>query len=276
MSEVEQVQFTGDEADNLSRANAEAREQPAEPNNPARPEWLQEKFQTPQDLAKAYDELERKLGGKQAPPREMTEQASNEELRTQREEAPPPSQEPNSDPGTPLLPGLENNIVEQMSDYAWENQSLTDEHYQTLAQAGYSREMVDSYMAGQFAMAEDNHQQLMDAGGGEQNVQQMFAWAQQNMTDQQIAAYDDMFDRGGPEARMAMENLRAKYEGAGGNSAWGGMQGANAPSYEVGTYQSTADVLEAMRDPRYKTNPAYREEVARKLAQSNVLNNGRA
>lgn len=275
MSEVEQVQFTEEQAENFANANREAREQPQEKPNPARPEWLQDKFQTPQDLAKAYDELERKLGGqKPPPPREMTEQQTNEQLRTQREEAPPPQS--TGEQGTPMLPGLDNNVVEDISNYAWEHQSLTDEHYETLEKAGYSRDMVNQYMAGQFAMAEDANTQLLEAGGGEQNVQEMFGWAQKNLSEQQIAAYDEMFDRGGPEAIMAMENLRVKYEQAGGGSAWQGVTGANAPSYEVGTFQSTADVLEAMRDPRYKTNPAYREEVARKLAQSNVLNGGRA
>lgn len=277
MSEVEQVQFTGDEAENLANANAEARSQPQEAPNKNRPEWLQEKFQTPQDLAKAYDELERKLGGKSEPPREMTDKASNENVRQARDEleqAPPP--QPTGDPGTPILPGLENNVIEQISDYAWENGSLSDEHYATLEQAGYSRQMVDQYMAGQFAVAADYQGQLLEAGGGEQNVETMFQWAQQNLSEQQISAYDEMFDRGGPEAIMAMENLRAKFEQAGGGSAWGGVTGANAPSYEVGQFHSTADVMEAMADPRYKTNESYRQEVARKLARSNVLNNGRA
>ncbi len=273
MSEVEQVQFTGDEAENF--ANAERTPEPEK--NPSRPDWLQDKFQTPQDLAKAYDELERKLGGKKPDaPREATETAQNEGLHQAREEIDQRLESPPSTGDTPMLPGLENNVIEEISDYAWQNQSLSEEHYATLEAAGYSRDMVNSFMEGQFARAEDGHNMLMEAGGGEQNVEQMFMWAQQNLSEQQIAAYDEYFDRGGPDALMAMENLRAKYDQAGGSSAWTGVQGANAPSYEVGQFQSTADVMEAMADPRYKTNESYRQEVARKLARSNVLNNGRA
>lgn len=231
---------------------------------PEKPSWLQDKFQTPEDLAKAYDELERKLGSKP--------QAPNQDTAHKQESAPQEQTEtPNrssEDQSAPLLPGLDNNTVEQISDYAWQNQGLTDEHYNTLEQAGYSREMVDAYMTGQFAQAEQGHNALMEAGGGEANVESMFGWAQQNLSEQQISAYDEMFDRGGPEAVMAMENLKAKYDAAGGSSAWQGVTGANAPSVETSAFQSSAEVIDAMSDPRYQRDPAYRDAVMKKLQRS--------
>jgi len=238
-----------------------------EPKEPSRPEWLQEKFESPEQLAKAYDELQRKLGQSKQPAPDLDKQ---ETLQDPAEQTEQPDRSQQVDQSAPLLPGLDNDTVESISDYAWENQSLSDDHYETLAKAGYSRDMVDAYMAGQFTMAEQGHNQLMEAGGGEGNVQTMFQWAQQNLPEQQITAYDEMFDRGGPEALMAMENLRAKFDNAGGSSAWQGVVGANAPSHDTSVFQSNADVIEAMSDPRYHTNPTYQRQVIEKLNRSNV------
>lgn len=250
-------------ADNIDANDAPKKE---------RPNWLADKFESPEDMAKAYHELERKLGSRQAPPEELTRTETPSERFNEEPEVPQAQQGEQA----ALLPGLDNTTVESISDYAWEHRSLSDEHYATLEKAGYSRDMVDQYMAGQFAVAADYQAGLMEAGGGEQQVESMFDWARHNMNEQQIAAYDEMFDRGGPDAIMAMENLRAKYESAGGNSAWGAVQGANAPSVDTSAFESSADVIEAMSDPRYHTNPTYRAEVMRKLSRSNALNNGRA
>lgn len=244
---------------------------------PQRPEWLQEKFQTPEDMAKAYAELEKKLGGaKEPPPEELTETAKQNSDRSeerQQEQTPQP-QEGND---APFLPGMENTKAEEISQYAWENRELSEEHYKTLQDAGYSRDLVDQFMSGQFAQADDFNSKLLETGGGEANVQAMFDWAANNMDQTQVNAYNEMFDKGGAEALMAMENLRGKYSESGQATQQGHtISGANAPSTETSVYHSSADVIEAMNDPRYSTNPTYREEVARKLARSNVLVNGRA
>ena len=36
-------------------------------------------------------------------------------------------------------------------------------------------------------------------------------------------------------------------------------------------FESTAQVIEAMNDPRYQNDPAYRKKVEQKIARSNVL-----
>jgi len=260
--------------DNVSELNKE--------DNQGRPDWLQPKFSTPEDLAKAYDELERKLGGqtKPKPPEAATERLNPAEQgrapeAQEEQNAPSPSEQENAPQA--VIPGLETSEVEELSQYAWENQGLDDEHYQRLEKAGYSREVVDAYMAGQFAVQEQYTGRLVEAGGGEQNVDAMFKWAEAGGLEQsQIDAYNEYFDQGGPQALMAMENLRAKYENSG-NATYRAVTGANAPSYETSRFESSAQVMNAMSDPRYKVDPAFRAEVARKLQRSpGVLGNGRA
>ncbi len=253
-------------ADNVDREKAEAN-----PPNKNRPDWLQDKFSSPEELAKAYSELERKLGTQSGKPKapEMPREQPHEGRESPKQEV-QQGEKPTDSPN--FLPGLDNNEAEAISNYAWEHRSLSDEHYEKLAKAGYSRDIVDEFMAGQFARADTFQNTLVEAGGGAENVEAMFNWARNNMTPEQIAGYDSMFDQGGPQAVMAMENLRAKFENSGQSMQYSGVTGANAAPFETSVYHSTADVIEAMNDPRYQTNPTYRAEVMRKLSRSKDVN----
>ena len=48
------------------------------------------------------------------------------------------------------------------------------------------------------------------------------------------------------------------------------MQGSTGGSGS-GAFSSLAQMSEAMRDPKYHSDPAYREEVTRKLESSNLM-----
>ena len=261
----EQVEDQTMQAVHAARAAEKAQASEGGETKNERPSWLDPKFETPEAMAKAYDELQSKLGQKpKAPDLDRVRGGEEQPDRSGQEyNEPTPSQS--------FLPGVEASEVEAISQYAWENRSLSDEHYQKLEAAGYDRQLVDDYMAGQFARADAAEAQLVEIGGGEQQVEAMFEWATNNMTEQQIAGYNEMFDRGGPEAMMAMENLRSKYENSGAALGYRGVQGANAAFSDVQTFQSSAEVIEAMNDPRYQRDPAYRQEVMRRLQRSNAL-----
>lgn len=265
MADEEQVEDATMNAVHAAREAEAAQASEGGEQKSERPSWLDPKFNNPEDLAKAYDELQAKLGAKPKAP-DLDQVRGGEENQTgepkSTNEAPPPHS---------FLPGVESNAVEEMSQYAWEHRSLSDEHYQQLEQAGYDRQLVDDYMAGQFARADAAEAQLVDVGGGAQQVETMFNWATENMSEDQIAGYNEMFDRGGAEAVMAMENLRAKYENSGAALGYRGVQGANAATYDVQTFQSSAEVVEAMNDPRYQRDPAFRAEVQRRLMNSDAL-----
>lgn len=252
-------------ANESHKAQAEGR--PVEKTESDRPDWLQEKFSSPQELAKAYAELEKKLGtesGKPKAPEELNRTLQQQVPERSKEEV----QKGDNPEGAHFLPGVENTVAEEISNYAWEHRSLSDEHYETLTKAGYSREIVDEFMAGQFARADTFQNTMVEAGGGAENVEAMFNWARNNLSEQQIAGYDSMFDQGGPQAIMAMENLRAKFENSGQSLGYSGVTGANAAAYETSFFRDTGEVIKAMQDPRYSTSKAYREEVERKLGRS--------
>ena len=70
------------------------------------------------------------------------------------------------------------------------------------------------------------------------------------------------------EAMMAVSGLKARYDNTVGVPP-NLLQGqAAAPS---SAFQSTAEIISAINDPRYQVDTAYRKSVEEKIARSNVL-----
>ena len=54
------------------------------------------------------------------------------------------------------------------------------------------------------------------------------------------------------------------------NGSEGEMLTGKAPSTRGDQFKSQAQLIEAMNDPRYENDPAYRKEIADKLERSDV------
>ena len=111
--------------------------------------------------------------------------------------------------------------------------------------------------------------QLKDSIGGEQQYESMMQWATQNMSESEIDMYDSVMESGNKNAVFfAMQALSYKY----GDSV--GVEGklvqGKAPADTVKGFKSQAEVVNAMQDPRYDRDPAYRQEIMAKLERSNV------
>jgi len=224
-------------------------EQPTE----ERPEWLDEKFKTPEDMAKAYNELQKKLS--QDSPKEEEETADKE---VEQEEAPQVEEK-----------AADNAVSKASEEYAKQGQ-LSDDTYGDLEKAGITRDMVDAYIQGQQSLATQQEQQIMSEVGGSDNYSAMTAWASENLSEGEQAAYDSMVTGGSPEqAKMAVKGLYSQYVASGGQSPQL-MQGGTSGSSTL-PFRSTAQVTEAMRDPRYSSDPAFRADVEKRLAVSNIL-----
>ena len=68
---------------------------------------------------------------------------------------------------------------------------------------------------------------------------------------------------------MAVKGLHSRWQQGGGKEA-SLVEGSTKGSGES-NFQSTQQVIQAMNDPRYAKDPAFREEVQRKLANSQRL-----
>ena len=96
----------------------------------------------------------------------------------------------------------------------------------------------------------------------------MLGWAGQNLTYQEIESYDAIMDKGDPAAAYwAVQALSYRYRDA--NGSEGDLVQGKAPSQGNG-FRSQAELVQAMADPRYDRDPAYRQDVIKKLERSNV------
>ena len=97
----------------------------------------------------------------------------------------------------------------------------------------------------------------------------MLEWAADNLSPQEIAAYDKAVDSGDIDVvKLAVSGLKSKYQSVEGADP--SLIGGQSSNTTGGTYGSWAEVTAAMRDSRYDVDPAYRQQVANKLARSNI------
>lgn len=210
-----------------------------------RPDWLPEKFESEQDLANAYAELEKKQSS-------SDEDKSDAETETK--------EDTNSI----------NDVIAKASDAFAEKGELTDKNYNALSKVGIPREMVDAYIRGQEALINSQELEVQQVVGGGANYEAMTEWAGDNLSDSEIEAFDEVVTAGTiDQAKMAVQGLYARFVSSGGkppNVNQGAVTGSS-----VKPFGSAAQVTQAMADPRYQNDPAYRQQVEQRLAVSNAF-----
>ena len=116
---------------------------------------------------------------------------------------------------------------------------------------------------------EEDVTQIQDSIGGIEEYQNMIQWAGQNLSEQEINLYDAAMDRGDPLTMFfAAQALNSRYQDAVGYD--GEMLTGSAPRNTSNAFRSQAELIAAMSDPRYDKDPAYRQDIADKLAVSNI------
>jgi hypothetical protein len=238
--------------DDLAAEKAEAESKAAEASTENRPEWLPEKFESPEALAKAYAELEKQQGSK-----------------PKTEEQPKEVQEnPEENPQEALASvGVD---YEALHKEFTESGSLSEDSYKLLQEkAGLDKDTVDGYIAGQAALAREARTRAFDIAGGESEYTNMVTWAKSNLTPAEIAAYDKNVNGTAEEVALAVAGLKGKYVAAKGSDP--ALLGGGASTVTAEGFQSRAEMTAAMRDPRYKSDPAYRKQIEQKVAVSNIF-----
>jgi len=110
---------------------------------------------------------------------------------------------------------------------------------------------------------------LKESAGGAEQYDRMISWAQDNLTQQESDMFDAVMEQGNALAAFfAVRALAFTYENAVGVD--GDLVQGKAPRRSSSQYRSQAEVVAAISDPRYETDPAYRADVTAKLERSNV------
>ena len=216
-----------------------------------RPEWLPEKFNSVEDMAQAYNSLEQKLGSQDE--EEYEEELEDDELES-------------------IVDGLEEEGIDfdSLSQEFAELGGLTEDSYDSLVEAGIPRSMVDQFIDGQMAVATQMQQEAFEQVGGQEAYEDMVSWASDNMQEASIDAFNNAVNSGNIEtANLAIQGLHAQYRSVNGSEP--SLVMGETKSVTGGVFDSAAQLTQAMRDPRYESDSAYRQQVASKLSRSNIL-----
>ena len=254
------------------------------------------KYKDATELEKAYIELQKKLGDNSdagvQEDQETTEEEVVAEETTEKTEA---SKDYNED-GTVNYSQVADTygseisgVMEKAGLDPWaiskefhDNQGeYTPEMVEQLTNAGFSESAVKSYFAGRAAqegytssapvqdISEGEIGEIQTAVGGKDTYQNMIGWASQNLTESAAQAFDATMSSGSlDQIRLAVAGLQAQYENATGYD--GEMLTGKAAKTTGDKFRSQAELVSAMGDPRYDSDPAYRQDVIEKLDRSNL------
>lgn len=227
-------------------------EKPVEENvTQSKPEGLPEKFKSVEDLAKSYQELEKKLGDSQPKETEISKD-TNSDL----------------DIAEKAVETAGLNMDTLASEYA-EKGELDEKSYEALEKAGIPKDYVNQFIEGQKAIADQQATSIKNMVGGADAYTEMSNWAAENMSEEEKTAYNTAVNSKDLEtAKLAVVGLKAKFERANGNEP-NLLEGKATVSGEKG-YASWAEVTRAMSDDRYSKDPAYQAMVQEKLSKSDL------
>jgi len=223
----------------------------------AEQQLLAGKYQNAEELEKAYIELQKKLGAGEEP--ESTEEESEEV-----------EEEVESSPGEVL-------ITDASTEFA-EKGELSPETMEKFGSMS-SQELVEAYMkhkannptpeAKPVDLTESQVNTIVNQAGGKESYNSLMEWAGNNLPENYTDAFNNIIESGNTEAiTIAVAGLKSQYEEV--NGYEGRMLSGKGAPQQVDAFRSQAEVVQAMADPRYDSDPAYRNDVFEKLSRSNI------
>ena len=222
------------------------------------------KYENAEQLEAAYLSLQKKLGQEEETDYEESDEGYEEEEESDEEVS-------DDAPAVSL-------INEASEEYYANDGQLSEETIGRFSEMS-SQDLVNAYLeiqannpqAPQQAVELSDAQvnTVINAAGGESNYNSVIEWAGSNLPNNQIDAFDSVVDSGNPAAiGIAFQGLQSQYNEA--NGYEGRMLQGKPASSAGDVFRSQAELVAAMGDPRYDTDPAYRADVVAKLDQSDL------
>ena len=230
------------------------------------------KFKSVEDLAASYKELEGKLGT-------VTEE---DQPQTEEEQTETNDTEFNAEEfyGDGLASVLEEVGIDpqEISNRFTESGEINEDDYTKLGEAGFSKQVIDTYLDGLRGGATSGEdiattqiQGIKDSVGGDDNYGKMVSWAIENLPAEEVKEFNSLTETANATAiKFAVQGLYSQYNNAMGVEP--NLVSGKASSSGPTPYRSTAEVVTAMSDPRYGKDVTYTEDVQRRLGGSDVFN----
>ena len=222
------------------------------------------KYKSAQELENAYLSLQKKLGTQEE---EVDYESSDEGYE---------EEEGTDEEVSSYAPAV--SLINEASEEYYANEgTLSEETIEKFSEMS-SQDLVNAYIEIQSKnpqapqnteMSDAQVNSVMNAAGGEKNYNTVLQWAASNMNQRAIDAFDSVVDSGNPAAiNIAFQGLQSQYNES--NGYEGRMLQGKAPSSSGDVFRSQAELVAAMADPRYDSDPAYRADVVAKLEQSDL------
>ena len=236
------------------------------------------KFNSQEELAKAYQELERKLGQPKG-------EADPEPLPTPQGYTAEQAAEVYGQEVVETLASKGLDMADVM--YKADNGQDISQHYDALAEAfNVPRQVVENYVSkaqspaaqtpSAAGLSADDATELKAMVGGDQGFQDLSGWAAQNLDQQELADYNAVVDSGNKDAiRWALKAMQSRSAGNNTPSEPKLISGGVPPAVE--RFESKQQVLDAMskRNEKgqklYEVDDAYRTKFMAILARSEVF-----
>jgi len=147
--------------------------------------------------------------------------------------------------------------------------ALSTDSYTKLQQAGFPKELVDVYVDGLKARLQGFEASVYSPVGGKAEYESLIQWAKSNVSDEHKRVFNEAIQSGDKDrAALAVQALIALR---GGNARL--LTGkTSSPDAGVQPYPSQAQAVAAVRDPRYRTDPAYRAQHDARLSITPLFN----
>jgi hypothetical protein len=260
-------------------------------------ELLAGKYKDAQELESAYLELQKKLGS------EDKEKPTSEEVKEEVKEEPENKSSTDNDrykdayleDGNVNYATVKEGYGEKLGtifedagldpfkldkEFHETKGKISNETKQQLIDSGLSERFVDSYLEGVASQSGYNSTSvedltdkevisITDSVGGEKDYRALMDWSNENVTDAEAEAFDNIVNTGNADAiRLLVTGLKARYDEA--NGYEGRMLTGKSAQANTDSFRSQAEVVKAMSDPRYENDPAYRQDVYDKLDRSKI------
>lgn len=207
------------------------------------------KYKSVDELAKAYKELESRLGrGGETPKDEPKQEANPLSLA--------PAEAPENFDALLEQTGFD---ADELDQQFAESGELTDEQYAKFKAPKWAVDAQFKARQADRALGEQRQKDIyaaaVEIAGGEDTLRQLMAWGYENLGDEEKAAYDAQVQSKAATpgtAKMAVRSLLASYnEAVGAGKATPLVTGDTRPSGGRVKVRTADEARSAMRDPRY-------------------------
>jgi hypothetical protein len=249
----------------------EKTEAPAEvvPEQKAEEKLLAGKFKTPEELEKAYAELQKKLGApkEEAPKADEVKPEEKPDETTEEKPAEATEEKPAETAEAPVL-----DFAKLSEEWQTNEGKLSDETQANLTKLGITPEVTGLFYAGIEAIIGQRSATVQSLAGSAEEYKSLVEWGVANLPAAEQAAFNNALDKAlyeGDTAAISLMVPAVKAKMAGGAPSYVQSQ-TGVGQAAIQPFANRSEQSAAINDPRYGRDRAYTREIERRIEISSV------